>query len=70
MDKETEKQKVGEFLKAQRLAAGFSQNKLASRIGVNQAYYSKIENGKMCPESIVLFRIAEALGSELIFTKK
>jgi len=58
-------------LRKARLREGFTQAKLASRIGYTQAYISKIENGFIKPNPYIRARIAKALGTKVseIFPK-
>jgi transcriptional regulator with XRE-family HTH domain len=69
-EKDKDKMTVGSFLRKQRQAAGLTQGQLAGRIGLDQSNYSKIELGKHCPDASVIFRIADALGAQVIFGQK
>ncbi|WEX09637.1 helix-turn-helix transcriptional regulator [Chelativorans sp. AA-79] len=46
-----------------RIAAGFSQEELADRAGIDRTYVSGIERGKRNPTIAVVARFAEALGT-------
>jgi DNA-binding XRE family transcriptional regulator len=48
-------------LRALRLAAGFSQDKLAARAGATQSYIARVEAGTVDPGTDMLGRLAEAL---------
>jgi transcriptional regulator with XRE-family HTH domain len=52
---------VGLNIRKHRIAAGFSQEELASRMGVEQYYVSGWEAGRRNPTLITLWRAAEAL---------
>lgn len=53
---------IGHRLRAARHAAGFTQQDLADRIGVNRVEISMIENGSRELGILRLHRLAEALG--------
>lgn len=50
------------FLREIRLRCGFSQTKLAAKVGVAQGLLSEIEHGKRWPWPKLRRRLAEALG--------
>ena len=52
---------IGEFIRAQRLAAEVSIRQLAERAGVSNPYLSQIERGLRRPSADVLGQIAKAL---------
>lgn len=61
--------KLGENLRKWRLKKNMSQVNLATALGVDRAYISNIENGRMNPTLSTLEKIANALGissSELL----
>lgn len=61
--------KLGQNLRKLRLKKKMSQVDLATALGVDRAYISNIENGRMNPTLSTLEKIAGALGvstSELI----
>src|SRR3990167_10737041 len=61
--------KLGENLRKLRLKKNLSQGDLAKALGVDRAYISNIENGRMNPTLSTLEKIAGALGissSELL----
>jgi len=61
--------KLGENLKELRLKKKLSQGDLSKSLGVDRAYISNIENGRMNPTLSTLEKIAGALGissSELL----
>lgn len=58
--------RLGEWLREQRQAAGLSKLQLAQRTGMSNTTISRIENGVFAaPSPDKLTRIAEALGLEL-----
>lgn len=62
-------QKLGENLKKIRLKKKLSQGDLSKSLGVDRAYISNIENGRMNPTLSTLEKISVALGissSELL----
>lgn len=52
---------IGDFIRAQRLAAEVSIRQLAERAGVSNPYLSQIERGLRRPSADVLGQIAKAL---------
>lgn len=61
--------KLGENLKRLRLKKKLSQGDLSENLGVDRAYISNIENGRMNPTLSTLEKIAGSLGissSELL----
>jgi len=61
--------KLGENLKRLRLKKKLSQGDLSKSLGVDRAYISNIENGRMNPTLSTLEKISGALGissSELL----
>ncbi len=61
--------KLGENLRKLRLKKNLSQGDLATTLGVDRAYISNIENGRMNPTLSTLEKISGALGissSELL----
>ncbi|MDZ4713670.1 MAG: helix-turn-helix transcriptional regulator [bacterium] len=61
--------KLGENLRKLRLKKNLSQGDLATVLGVDRAYISNIENGRMNPTLSTLEKISGALGissSELL----
>lgn len=61
--------KLGENLRKLRIKAKMSQGILAKKLGVDRAYISNIENGRMNPTLSTLEKISKALGvssSELL----
>ncbi|MBI2631344.1 helix-turn-helix transcriptional regulator [Candidatus Nomurabacteria bacterium] len=61
--------KLGENLKRLRLKKKLSQGDLSKSLGVDRAYISNIENGRMNPTLSTLEKISKALGissSELL----
>lgn len=63
------REKLGENLRKLRIKRALSQGDLADALGVDPAYISNIENGRMNPTLSTLEKIAKALGissSELL----
>ena len=60
--KEAEAYCVGQIIHDARKEGKITQSELASRIGTNKAYISKIENGLIEPGVGLFFRIIDALG--------
>ncbi|MBV2130638.1 helix-turn-helix domain-containing protein [Arsukibacterium indicum] len=52
--------KFGEYLKAQRENAGWTQPEAASRIAIEQSYLSKLENDKAVPSAEIFDRLMQA----------
>ena len=52
---------IGRLISTARKAAKMSQSKLASEIGIDQGYISRIENGMRCTNLEVLVSIANSL---------
>ena len=52
----------GLLLKEARKKMNMTQNELASKLGTDAAYISRIENDAIIPSAGAFFRIAEALG--------
>jgi predicted transcriptional regulator len=55
---------TGSYLKSKRLGLGFSQYKVAKRIGVSQAHLSKIENNKVDPRLSTVNKLLELYGAK------
>lgn len=53
---------VGQIILDARKQEKVTQSELATRIGTNKSYISKIENGKIEPSAGVFLRIISALG--------
>ncbi len=60
--KEAETYCVGQIIHNARREGKLTQSELASKLGTNKAYISKIENGLVEPGAGLFFRIIEALG--------
>lgn len=56
---------LGEAIKKARELKGLSQKELALACKMDQAHYSRIENGKTDPSFSAVVRIAKAMGLEL-----
>ena len=52
-------------LEALRLQKGLTQAELGKQAGVSPAVISQIENGRVVPYDVHLFRLAEALGARV-----
>ena len=60
---------VGQLIHDARKSEKISQQELASRIGLNKSYISKIENGSIEPGVGTFYRIIDALGLRLDIVK-
>ena len=49
------------MIRDKRIAMGLSQNELAKKVGIAQAFMHEIESGKKNPSVDVLIRICEVL---------
>lgn len=56
---------LGDTIKKVREVKGLSQKEVALSCKMDQAHYSRIENGKTDPSFSIVLRIAKALGIEL-----
>ena len=63
----TYSQKIGEFVRQQRLAIGLSQEEVAAKCKTGQFTISRLENGRP-PTLHLLDRIARALGCRLVLS--
>lgn len=61
--------KLGGLITAARLHAGFSQEKLAKKIGTKQPSIARAEKGEVIPSIEFLYKIAKAVKSDFIFPK-
>jgi len=57
------RQILGHNVKALRTAAGMSQETLAARMDVDQAYISRLEAGEKNPTILTVWHAAQALGT-------
>ena len=57
------RQLLGRNVKALRKAAGMSQEDLAARMDVDQAYISRLEAGELNPTIMTMWDAAQALGT-------
>jgi transcriptional regulator with XRE-family HTH domain len=57
--------RIGRRIREQRLAAGFSQAKLAERAGIPARYLSRWENGHIRASDAHLQTLADVLGVEI-----
>lgn len=58
------RQTVGKNIKELRKAAGLSQEELAARMDVDQAYISRLEAGEKNPTILTLWHAAQALNCQ------
>lgn len=58
-----------DILREARKEAGITQSELASRIGADKSYISKIEHGKTVPTVSSFYRIVAALGMQVTLVK-
>jgi transcriptional regulator with XRE-family HTH domain len=54
---------IGKYIKARRTIKGWSQEKLASKVGISQQYLSEIETGKRNFTNDLLLNLALSLGT-------
>jgi transcriptional regulator with XRE-family HTH domain len=69
MHRDTSSKRLGLNLKKLRLKKKMSQGDISRKLGVDRAYISSIENGRMNPTLTTLEKLAEAIGvnsSELL----
>lgn len=69
MHRDTSSKRLGKNLKKLRLKMKMSQGDISRKLGVDRAYISSIENGRMNPTLTTLEKLAEAMGinsSELL----
>jgi len=69
MHRDISSKRLGLNLKKLRLKKKMSQGDISRKLGVDRAYISSIENGRMNPTLSTLEKLAEAIGvnsSELI----
>lgn len=59
------RQEIGEQIRAARLHAGLTQEKVALRVGTDLSSYNRIERGHSSPLLDTLIRIADAIGVPL-----
>ena len=56
------RRRLGDTVRAKRLNADFSQEKLAEKSGLSTVFISRVERGKESPSVDSLVKIAKALG--------
>ena len=56
---------TGQVIEEARKKVHISQSELARRIGVDRAYVSRVENGKIEPKVSTFYRIVNALGMKI-----
>ncbi|MDR1259051.1 MAG: helix-turn-helix domain-containing protein [Tannerellaceae bacterium] len=59
---------TGQIIEDARKKAGISQAELASRIGSNRSYISRVESGQTEPKVSTFYRIMNALGCNIEYT--
>lgn len=62
MHRKDSSKKLGLNLKKLRLKKKMSQGDISRKLGVDRAYISSIENGRMNPTLFTLEKLAEAIG--------
>ena len=55
----------GQLLRNARKEAGMTQAEVATKIGANKSYISRIENGLIVPTATSFFRIIAAMGMQV-----
>lgn len=68
-DAESEAFYSGQMLRNVRKEAGMTQAEVASRIGADKSYISRIEKGQVIPTAASFFRIVAAMGMQVQITK-
>ncbi len=58
------RQTLGRNVKALRTTAGLSQEELAARMDVDQAYVSRLEAGEINPTILTIWHMAQALNTK------
>lgn len=66
MEPRTERQALGQVIRALRELEGFSRQQLATRAELGEVMIAKVEQGAKTPSAAALRRIASALGLEAI----
>lgn len=61
---------IGEEIKKNRNAKGFTQDELAEKIGISRNYISDLENNRYVPSVKTLIKIAVVLQMDLNFLLK
>lgn len=56
---------LGSIMREERTRRGLTQNEVATKIGINQAHYSMIENGKRDAEFVTIVKICQTLHIDL-----
>ncbi len=62
MHRDTSSKRLGENLNRLRTKKKMSQGDISRKLGVDRAYISSIENGRMNPTLSTLEKLAEAIG--------
>lgn len=65
MNTEPQEKAIAAFIKGTRRKHGWSQKELAARAGCEQCQISNIETGKWIPTLPTLFKLLQALDSEI-----
>ncbi|MEJ0009127.1 MAG: helix-turn-helix transcriptional regulator [Alphaproteobacteria bacterium] len=65
MSQQGKLKELGKAIRAQRKAAGLTQEQLAERCGYDPTYISMLENGHRNPPVLTLFNLARHLGQPL-----
>ena len=58
-----------DILRNARKEAGLTQSELASRIGADKAYISKVEHGRTIPTVSSFYRIVAAMGMQVVLAR-
>jgi transcriptional regulator with XRE-family HTH domain len=66
MDKNPLLKRVGEKIRAKREQEGFSQEEFAGKIGIDRAYYGRVERGEVNISLLKLSNIAEELKINIV----
>jgi transcriptional regulator with XRE-family HTH domain len=56
---------IGQRIRKLRKERGYAQEAFANQINIGRAFYGRIERGEMAPGSLILIKVAKALGVEV-----
>ncbi len=58
-------ERLGNSLRRYRKDKGYTQEKLAEKVGVHPTYIGKLESGKNNPSVILMYKVSKALNIKL-----
>lgn len=56
---------IGNKLQAARKLKGFTQEQVASKVGITRSYYAQVERGERNPTTTVIMSIVNAIGVDI-----